>query len=64
MPKRRTRDAIQQLHTLARERGGYFTAKQAAKLGYDDPHLTYHAKAGNIERVGHGLYRLLAGGRG
>jgi predicted transcriptional regulator of viral defense system len=59
MAKRRTRDALQQLHALAGEHGGHFTAKQAAKLGYDYPHLTYHTKAGNIERVGHGVYRLL-----
>lgn len=37
---------------------GYFTAKQAARLGYDYPHLTYHVAAGNIERAGHGLYRI------
>jgi predicted transcriptional regulator of viral defense system len=40
------------------EQGGYFTAKQAIKAGYDYPHLDYHVSAGNFERVGHGLYRL------
>lgn len=60
MAKRTSRDVLHKLHELANERGGYFTAKQAAKLGYAYPHLTYHARAGNIERVGHGVYRLIA----
>lgn len=38
--------------------GGYFTAKQARGAGYDYPHLAYHLRAGNFERVGHGLYRI------
>jgi predicted transcriptional regulator of viral defense system len=59
MPYRPSRVALHQLHALARTQGGYFTAKQAASLGYDYPHLSYHAKAGNIERVGHGVYRLV-----
>jgi predicted transcriptional regulator of viral defense system len=58
MPSRTPRNALHRLHALALQRGGYFTAKQAAKLGYGYPHLTYHTRAGNIERVGHGIYRL------
>jgi hypothetical protein len=55
MPYRPSRTALQQLHALARTQGGYFTAKQAAALRYDYPHLTYHVNAGNIERAGHGV---------
>jgi predicted transcriptional regulator of viral defense system len=58
MTDRPYRSAFQRLHSLVRERSGYFTAKRAAKLGYAYPHLNYHTKAGNIERVGHGIYRL------
>ena len=50
---------MNQLHVASRERyAGYFTAKQAARLGYTHPLLHYHARVGNIEHVGHGLYRL------
>ena len=46
------------LHSLAQCQGGYFTAKQAAEIGYAYPHLDYHLRAGNFERAGHGVYRL------
>jgi len=38
--------------------GGYFTAKQAASVGYGYRHLDYHEAVGNFERIAHGLYRL------
>jgi predicted transcriptional regulator of viral defense system len=53
-----SRDAARTLFSKALEQGGYFTAKQARKAGYDYPHLDYHVSAGNFERVEHGLYRL------
>jgi predicted transcriptional regulator of viral defense system len=53
-----SRDAARSLFAKALEQGGYFTAKQARKAGYDYPHLDYHVSAGNFERVEHGLYRL------
>jgi predicted transcriptional regulator of viral defense system len=43
---------------MARAQGGYVTAKQAHRAGYRSPHLAYHVKAGNLVRVGHGLYRI------
>lgn len=46
------------LFSLASTQGGYFTAKQARKVGYDYPHLDYHVTAGNFIRANHGLYRL------
>ena len=55
---RNTREAHRALVALAATQGGYFTAKQAQELGYDQPHLSYHAASGNFERVGHGVYRL------
>ena len=59
MVRRSSRKAKEQLHLAARARhGGYFTAKQAAGLGYTYPLLHYHKRVGNIEHVGHGLYRL------
>jgi predicted transcriptional regulator of viral defense system len=55
---RSTRDTLRTLRSLALEQGGYFTAKQAKRIGYDNPHLEYHVSVGNFERVEHGLYRL------
>jgi len=54
------RDARRALHQLADRQGGYFTSKQAARLGYAQPHLAYHVAARNFVHVGHGLYRLPA----
>lgn len=59
MIQRSSRDSRQQLLALARDtHAGYFTAKEAARFGYGYSHLNYHVKVGNIERVGHGLYRF------
>ena len=58
MAYRNTHVARRMLSDLASTQGGYFTAKQAAGAGYGKRHLDYHVKAGNIERAGHGLYRL------
>ena len=57
MPRSSTQ-AARALAALAHEQGGYFTAKQAQKIGYGYRHLDYHETAGNFERVDHGLYRL------
>lgn len=55
---RSKRDVARHLTTLAQSQSSYFTVKQAKNVGYGDPHLNYHLAAGNIERIGHGLYRL------
>ncbi len=55
---RSTQNSRRELSNLAQTQGGYFTAKQAAAVGYDRRHLDYHAKAGNFERVERGLFRL------
>lgn len=58
MPYRSTQDARRALWQLATCQGGYFTAKQAASAGYGKRHLAYHVKAGNVERIQHGMFRL------
>lgn len=58
MAYRSQKTALRSLTARAAAQGGYFTAKQAEEVGYDFPHLVYHLKAGNFERVGHGLYRI------
>lgn len=58
MGYRPTKTALRKLLSLAQGQGGYFTAKQAAEVGYNYPHLDYHLRAKNFERAGHGIYRL------
>ena len=58
MVYRNTLESLRSLYAVAAPQGGYFTAKQAAAVGYRYPHLDYHLRVGNFERVGHGLYRL------
>lgn len=58
MPYRDSKAALRALTATAAMQGGYFTAQQAEKAGYDYPHLSYHISAGNFERVGRGLYRI------
>ncbi|MCC6264303.1 MAG: hypothetical protein IT169_12050 [Bryobacterales bacterium] len=47
-----------ELYQLAEEQGGYFTAKQAASLGYTASKRNYHVGAGNWIREHRGIYRL------
>lgn len=58
MGYRATKTALRKLVALAQAQSGYFTAKQAAAIGYSYPHLDYHVRAGNFERAGHGFYYL------
>lgn len=58
MAYRNSKQALRDLTELATTQGGYFTAKQAEKAGYDYSHLTYHIDRGNFERIDHGLYRI------
>ena len=55
---RSRREVARFLTALAQNQSSYFTVKQSKSAGYNDPHLNYHLAVGNIERVGHGLYRL------
>jgi predicted transcriptional regulator of viral defense system len=43
---------------LAASQGGFFTAKQAASIGYTPPKRSYHVHAGNWVRERRGIYRL------
>jgi predicted transcriptional regulator of viral defense system len=58
MIARSTKTAHRALFEIAQRQGGYFTFTQARELGYQTPHLDYHRKAGNFERIAHGIYRL------
>jgi len=46
------------LYRVAQVQGGYFTAKQAASLGYASNKRAYHVQAGNWIREYRGIYRL------
>jgi len=46
------------LFRLAQAQGGFFTAKQAAALGYTGSKRNYHVRAGNWIREHRGIYRL------
>ena len=47
-----------ELYQLAESQGGYFTAKQAAALGYASNKRIYHVRAHNWIREHRGIYRL------
>ena len=53
MPYRDAQDVWTALLAAARPQGGYVTARQAAAAGFAASHLSYHLRAGNLERVGH-----------
>lgn len=46
------------LYLMAEPRAGYFTAAEALAAGYSRNLLAHHARAGMLERVEHGIYRL------
>lgn len=58
MAYRDAQAAYRRLLAAAQRQGGYVTARQARKAGFGYSHLAYHVGAGNLERAGHGLYRL------
>jgi predicted transcriptional regulator of viral defense system len=47
------------LYDSAESHGGYFTTQQAGRAGISTRLLTYYANTGDIERVAHGVYRLV-----
>lgn len=47
------------LYDLADMQGGYFTTRQAAKASISPRLLTHYTNAGDLERVAHGVYRLI-----
>jgi predicted transcriptional regulator of viral defense system len=46
------------LTALAATQGGFFTAKQAALIGYTAPKRNYHVHAGNWVRERRGIFRI------
>ncbi len=54
----RSSERERNLFQLAQEQGGYFTAKQAAGLGYVASKRNYHVGAGNWIREHRGIFRL------
>jgi predicted transcriptional regulator of viral defense system len=46
------------LYSIAEPKEGYFTASAAEAAGYSRSLLAHHVKAGMLERVEHGIYRL------
>jgi predicted transcriptional regulator of viral defense system len=47
------------LYELASRHGGYFTTREAAQAGLSNSRLSYHTSSGELERVAHGVYRLV-----
>src|SRR5436305_5386287 len=56
--RRRTKSAPYALFEIAEQQQGYFTAKQAAEIGYQLGSQAHHVKSGNWVRVERGIYRL------
>jgi len=46
-------------YDLASEHGGYFTTREALQSGLSYRQLSYHVLSGELERVSHGVYRLI-----
>ncbi len=46
------------LYRLAEQQAGYFTARQAASVGFSGERLTDYSKNRRFQRVAHGVYRL------
>ncbi len=47
-----------EMYDLAAEQEGYFTSAQAAKAYITAQLIAYHRRAGNIEQVSRGVYRI------
>jgi predicted transcriptional regulator of viral defense system len=56
--RKRVRSVASALFQIAEEQQGYFTARQAADVGYLPGSQAHHVKAGNWVRTGRGIYRL------
>lgn len=53
-----SQDLRRALARLAEEQAGYFTAAQALEVGYSYQSQHYHARRGNWQRVGRGIFRI------
>lgn len=52
-------DHLARLFDVAEAQAGYFTTAQAAAASVDRRRLAYHATAGRLQRIRHGIYRLV-----
>jgi len=59
----RANNAPDALFQIAEQQQGYFTAKQAAELGYQLGSQAHHDKSENWVRVERGIYRIALGSR-
>ena len=55
--KQNKRPPFEKLLIGAADRGGLFTTSQAEEMGISRQLLSYHVKAGRLERIGQGIYR-------
>jgi len=46
------------LYRVAEQQAGYFTARQAARVGFSWERLSDHSQNGRFNRIAHGVYRL------
>jgi predicted transcriptional regulator of viral defense system len=51
--------ASKAFYDLASGHGGYFTTREALQAGLSYRQLSYHVLTGELERVSHGVYRLV-----
>jgi len=55
---RASSEKFKALQELANRQSGYFSNKQADKIGYKSNHVTYHTQQGAWRHVDHGIYRF------
>ncbi|MDO9545569.1 MAG: type IV toxin-antitoxin system AbiEi family antitoxin domain-containing protein [Pelolinea sp.] len=48
----------QKLFEIAESQAGYFSSKQAEKVGYSRPNLLYQTERGKFARIASGIYRI------
>lgn len=53
-----TNNYYHQLFRIAENQAGYFSSKQAEKVGYSRPNLLYQTKRGKFTRIASGVYRI------
>jgi len=53
-----TNNYYHKLFRIAENQAGYFSSKQAEKVGYSRPNLLYQTKRGKFARIASGVYRI------
>jgi predicted transcriptional regulator of viral defense system len=52
------KESARKLYEIAQSQQGFFTTKQATRVGFTEPTHPYHVRAGNWIREHRGIYRL------